>query len=110
MVIKSPYPTIDIPELDIPTFLFETKRPEKYNYPRDRPLFIDAKTGKSLSLKQIHDQSRRFGQGLKEKWGWKKGDVMCVFSTNQLTTCIVMWGTQYALGAGKNSLTFLAYG
>jgi 4-coumarate--CoA ligase len=101
MVIKSPYPPLDIPEIDIPTFLFETERPKKYQYPRDRPLFIDAKTGNSLSLNQIHDLSRRFGQGLKEKWGWKKGDVLCIYSINQLETCIVIWGTHYALGIGN---------
>ena len=100
MVIKSPYPYIDIPETDIPTLLFETERPKHFNYPRNRPLFIDAKTGKSLSLNQIHDQSRRFGQGLKEKWDWHKGDVLCIFSVNQVDTGVVIWGTHYALGVG----------
>jgi len=83
MVIKSPYKFIEVPEVDIPTFLFETDRPKRFNYPRDRPLFIDARTERSLSLDQVHDQSRRLGQGLKEQWGWKKGDVLCnkIFST-----------------------------
>jgi 4-coumarate--CoA ligase len=100
MVIKSPYPPIDIPEIDIPTFLFETKRPTQFNYPRTRPLFIDAKTGRTLSLDQIHTQSRQFGQGLKDNWGWKKGDVLCIFSINQIDTGVVIWGTHYALGIG----------
>jgi acyl-coenzyme A synthetase/AMP-(fatty) acid ligase len=100
MVIKSPYKSLEVPEIDIPTFLFETERPKHFNYPRDRPLFIDAKTERSLSLNQIHDQSRRFGQGMKEQWGWKKGDVLCIFSVNQLDTPVVIWGTHYALGIG----------
>jgi 4-coumarate--CoA ligase len=100
MVLKSPYPSLEIPEVDIPTFLFETERPKHFQYPRNRPLFIDAKTERSLSLDQIHDQSRRFGQGLKEQWGWKKGDVLCIFSVNQLDTPVVIWGTHYALGIG----------
>ena len=100
MVIKSPYRCIDIPEVDIPTFLFETERPKRFSYPRDRPLFIDAKTERSLSLNQLHNQSRRFGQGMKEKWGWKKGDVLCIFSVNQLDTPVVIWGAHYALGIG----------
>lgn len=100
MVIKSSYPTIDIPDVDIPTFLFETERPSNFSFPRNRPLFIDAKTGRSLSLDQVHDQSRRFGQGLKEKWGWQKGDVLCIFSMNQIDMGVVIWGTHYALGVG----------
>jgi len=104
MVIISPYPAIDIPEVDIPTFLFETQRPDKFKYPRNRPLFIHAKTGQGLSLNEIHDQSQRFGQGLKEQWSWKKGDVMCIFSTNQLETCVVIWGTHYGLGVGTRAL------
>ena len=91
---------MDIPEIDIPTFLFETPRPEHCSYPPNRPLFIDGKTQECLSLDQIHDQSRRFGQGLKDQWGWKRGDVLCIFSFNQLSTGIIIWGTHYALGVG----------
>jgi hypothetical protein len=104
MVIKSPYPYIDVPEVDIPTLLFETERPKQFNYPRNRPLFIDAKTGTSLSLDQLHDQCRRFGQGLKEQWNWKKDDVLCIFSLNQLETPVIIWGTHYALGVGITPL------
>jgi len=100
MVIKSPYPPLEIPDVDIPTFLFETERPKEIQFPRNHEIFIDAKTGRSFSLDQLHEQSRRFGQGLKEKWGWKKGDVLCIFSVNQVDTGVVIWGTHYALGVG----------
>jgi 4-coumarate--CoA ligase len=109
MVIKSPYPHIDIPEVDIQTLLFETKRPEHFNFPRNRPIFIDAKTERTLSLEQLHDQSRRFGQGLKEKWNWQKGDVMCIFSVNQIDTPVVIWGTHYGLGVGNLPFPLSAY-
>src|SRR5205809_1683092 len=102
MVIKSPYPDIEVPDVDIPTFLFETKRPKQYDFPRNREIFIDAKTGRSLSLNQLHDQSRRFGQGLKEKWNWQKGDVLCIFSVNQVDTPVVIWGTHYGFGVGAH--------
>jgi 4-coumarate--CoA ligase len=100
MVIKSPYPLIDVPQVDIPTFLFETERPPHIKFPRNHKIFIDAKSGRGLSLGELHDQSRRFGQGLKEKWGWKKGDVLCIFSVNQVDTGVVIWGIHYALGVG----------
>jgi hypothetical protein len=100
MVIKSPYPDIDVPEVDIPTLLFETERPGQFKFPRNRPLFIDATTGRSLSLEVIHNYSRRFGQGLKEKWDWKENDVLCIFSVNHVDTGVVVWGTHYAFGVG----------
>jgi 4-coumarate--CoA ligase len=102
MVVKSPYPLLSIPNVDIPTFLFEEQRHENIAYPRDREVLIDAKSGRSLSLNAIHDQSRRFGQGLKEKWNWKKGDVLCIFSINQVDTGVVIWGTHYGLGVGAS--------
>jgi 4-coumarate--CoA ligase len=100
MVIKSVYPSIDIPDIDIPTLLFESDRPPQHNFPRTREIFIDAKSGRSLSLSQLHEQSRRFGQGLQEKWNWQKGDVLCIFSVNQVDTGVVIWGTHYGLGVG----------
>lgn len=53
-----------------------------------------------MSLNQLHEQSRRFGAGLVDKWGWQRGDVLCVFSLNQVDTGVVMFGTHYALGVG----------
>jgi hypothetical protein len=107
MVIKSPYPPVDIPELDIPTFLFEEDRTKHIAFPRDRKLFIDYKTGWGLSLDELHSKSRRFGQGLKEKWNWQKGDVLCIFSANQVETGIILWGTHYGLGVGTASWIFM---
>ena len=95
MGVKSPYSPVDIPELDIPTLLFEKERPREIAFPRDRKLFIDAKTGRGLSLEELHDQSRRFGQGLKENWNWQKGDVLCIFSVNHVETGIIVWGAHY---------------
>jgi 4-coumarate--CoA ligase len=100
MVITSPYPKIEIPQVDIPTLLFETERPEKFRYPRDRALFIDALTQRSLSLNELHELARRFGRGLREQWNWQRGDVLCVFSVNQVDTGVVVFGTHYALGVG----------
>jgi 4-coumarate--CoA ligase len=104
MVIKSLYPPLDIPNIDIPTLLFETERPPHHSFPRTREIFIDAKSGRSLSLDQLHEQSRRFGQGLKDKWNWKKGDVLCIFSVNQVDTGVIIWGTHYSLGVGTSLL------
>ena len=100
MVIQSPYPSLNIPNIDIPTFLFETPRPKEYQFPRTRKIFIDAATRQGLSLNEVHDQARRFGQGLIDFWRWEKGDVLCIFSVNQLDTAVVIFGTQYALGVG----------
>lgn len=42
-----------------------------------------------------------------EKWGWKKGDVVCIFSLNQFDTGVVTFGTHYALGVGTISLPYV---
>lgn len=43
-----------------------------------------------------------------EKWGWKREDVLCIFSVNQVDTGVVTFGTHYALGVGISPSTGLS--
>ena len=43
-------------------------------------MLVDAMSGRKLSYGEIADRSKELGVGLKTLWGWKKGDVMSVFT------------------------------
>jgi 4-coumarate--CoA ligase len=39
-----------------------------------------------------------FGKGLKAIWGWKKGDVLALYTPNCIDTPAIIWGTNWAGG------------
>ena len=95
MPTESPYPRIDIPSIDIWALLFENgERP----YPDDKLIYRDADTARSYSYAQVKSTAIDFGKGLKSVWGWKRGDVLGLFTPNCIDTPSVMWGAQWAGG------------
>ncbi|KAF8469078.1 hypothetical protein BDZ91DRAFT_781993 [Kalaharituber pfeilii] len=91
----SPFPVIDIPNVDIYTFLFDRKDKP---FPDNHPGFIDATTKRTYTYADVRDESKRFGIGLESLWEWRKGDVLAIFSTNNIDTPIVTWGTLWSGG------------
>ncbi|KAL4892224.1 hypothetical protein BDV59DRAFT_180305 [Aspergillus ambiguus] len=86
----SPFPSVDIPSVDLWSFLFERRdRP----YSEERVLFSDASSGRSLTYRQIRQRALTFGHALRRKWNWKKGDVLLAFAPNSIDLPPVIWGT-----------------
>ncbi|GIJ98696.1 hypothetical protein Aspvir_000815 [Aspergillus viridinutans] len=95
MPVSSPYPSIDIPNVDLWTFLFERKdRP----FPDDKLIYIDADTKRQYTYKDVKETALAFGKGLKAVLDWKKGDVLALFTPNCIDTPAVTWGTHWAGG------------
>ncbi|GKZ36011.1 hypothetical protein AbraIFM66950_006884 [Aspergillus brasiliensis] len=86
----SPYPDVEIPSVDLWSFLFE--RPDR-PYPSSHPLFIDPLTNRRLSFHQIRQRSLRFAQHLQSQFSWQPGDVLVVFAPNAIDVPPVIWGT-----------------
>ncbi|KAI8084129.1 uncharacterized protein B0P05DRAFT_536257 [Gilbertella persicaria] len=95
MVIQSTLPPIQVPEIGIIQFLFKNTN----NTPEDRPLLIDALTGESLTFGQIKDRILQFAATLQDRFQFKKGDVVAVFSPNQMDYSIPLLGAIAAGGA-----------
>ncbi|OXV10990.1 hypothetical protein Egran_01251 [Elaphomyces granulatus] len=95
MPTSSPYRHLDIPNVDLWTFLFERKdRP----YPDDQILFMDADTKRHYTYADTKESAAAFGKGLKFLWNWKKGDVLTLFAANGIDYPIITWGTLWAGG------------
>ncbi|KAJ5637091.1 hypothetical protein N7490_006970 [Penicillium lividum] len=95
MPVSSNYSPIDIPNVDLWSFLFERKdRP----FPDDKILYQDADTQRHYTYKTLKDAALEFGKGLKANYDWKKGDVLALFTPNTIDTPVLMWGTLWAGG------------
>ena len=66
--------------------------------PRLLVIFQDANSSRSYTYAQIKNTAIDFGKGLKSVWEWKKGDVMGLFTPNDVDTPALIWGTHWAGG------------
>ncbi|KAE8351076.1 hypothetical protein BDV28DRAFT_26531 [Aspergillus coremiiformis] len=95
MPVSSQYPSIDIPNLDLWTFLFDRKNKP---FPDDKTIYQDADTQRYYTYQGLKDAALSFGTGLKALYNWRKGDVLALFTPNSIDTPAVMWGTHWAGG------------
>ncbi|KAF2842849.1 acetyl-CoA synthetase-like protein [Patellaria atrata CBS 101060] len=95
MPVESPYPSFEVPDIDIWTFLFENNNRE---YPDDKVIYIDSVTKRSYSYAQVKETAITFGTGLKALFSWRKGDVLALYTPNSIDTPAVTWGTHWAGG------------
>lgn len=91
-MFKCPY-TIDIPEVDVNTFIFTSGETTS----RNAPQYFDADApSKCFSLEQGEIYTKRFAKGLQEL-GMSNGDRILLYSNNRLFFPVVIWG---AIAAG----------
>ena len=93
MVIRSPYPDIDIPEQDILTYLFGYQ-----DSLSDNPLWINAASPDTyLSMRTGIQWIKRLAIGL-DSLGVAKGEVLMIVSPNHIFVPIAYLG---AVGSGR---------
>ena len=93
MVIRSPYPSIKLPELDILTYLFGTGE----NLSED-PLWINAAdASKYLSQRTGLQWIKRLASGL-DKLDVKQGEVVMIVTPNHFFVPVAYLGT---VGSGR---------
>ncbi|KAI2629024.1 hypothetical protein GGS21DRAFT_234878 [Xylaria nigripes] len=100
MVIKPLYEEIDIPDLDLWSFLFERKDKP---WPDNREIYIDADTKRSYTWLQAKNTAIEFGRGLRSQWGFKRGDTLGFYTPNNIDFAPVFFGAHYAGGAASSA-------
>lgn len=55
-------------------------------------IFSDSESKRSYTFGQLRDISTRFGAGLKSEYLWKKGDILGIFSPNDVDYPAAIWG------------------
>jgi 4-coumarate--CoA ligase len=112
MASESPYPPIDVPNIDIWEFLFERKK----DFPVDKGetsavsarshrltqnfkvVFVDHPTRRQYTFLDIKETAVAFGHALRTQWNWQKGDVLGMCTPNCVDMPALMWGTLWAGG------------
>jgi acyl-CoA synthetase (AMP-forming)/AMP-acid ligase II len=91
--IRSPLPRVDVPPVDLPTFLLA--HPPEW---ADRPAYVDGPSGRALSFAALAATAHRLAAGLAAR-GFGRGDVLAVLAPNLPEWPAVMLGAQLAGGA-----------
>jgi acyl-CoA synthetase (AMP-forming)/AMP-acid ligase II len=76
VIIRSPYPDLDIPNVPLVEYVFE--HVERH---ADRPALIDGATGEVTTHGELHDRVAAVASGLAER-GVGHGDVVGIYSPN----------------------------
>jgi acyl-CoA synthetase (AMP-forming)/AMP-acid ligase II len=76
MIFPGPYPDVTIPEVSLTDFIFSSTQQIQ-----DKPALIDGPSGRVLTYAQLEDAARRVAASLAQR-GFKKGDVLGIFSVN----------------------------
>jgi 4-coumarate--CoA ligase len=92
MPFASPFPPLDLPKVDILTYLFPSEQTLSTT-----PLWIDSRdTSLSLSSAQLLKWVKRLSFGL-ERTGVNKGDVVMIYTPNHIFVPVAYLGI---VGAG----------
>ncbi|KIW68179.1 hypothetical protein PV04_04140 [Phialophora macrospora] len=109
MPTVSRYPTLHIPDVNVWEFLLSrSDRP----YPDDKDtaalvptliysttvVFSDVDIPRAYTYRALRDATIQFGPALLAEPGWKKGDVVAIFSPNDVDFPVVLWGAIWACG------------
>ncbi|ORY00069.1 4-coumarate-CoA ligase [Basidiobolus meristosporus CBS 931.73] len=89
MLYSSPYAPVDIPDIDVFTYLFDNPPPY---VTKESVVIIDSKTNQKTTFGQLQKQSLAFAKEA-ERIGVGKGDVVAVFSGNNCLYSSVCFGT-----------------
>ena len=76
MLFKSPYPDVDIPDIDLTHFFLEKTR--EFG---DKTAVVNGTTGQSYTFTQLERAIKRAALGLYKR-GFAKGDVFAIYSPN----------------------------
>ncbi|KAL5348601.1 hypothetical protein ACLOAV_006018 [Pseudogymnoascus australis] len=95
MVIRSQYADLDLPSVDIFTFLF--KRQDQ-KFPDSHPIFRDGLTDRTYNFGEVRKLAEEFGKGLRSQYDWQKGDVLAISSLNDIDMPSIILGALWAGG------------
>ena len=93
MIVRSPYPDVTIPEISFDRFVLH-----KAAALGDKPALVDVGTGYTLTYARLAQRVRQFASGLTRR-GFRKGDVMAIFSPNHPDYAVAFLGVAAAGGA-----------
>ncbi|KAK3117662.1 hypothetical protein LTR53_000791 [Teratosphaeriaceae sp. CCFEE 6253] len=96
MPTSSSFPPCDIPTVDLWDFMFES--PRDGDFPEDKVIYRALDDSRRYTFAEVKSTAKAFGNALLDDWNWQKGDILCVFSPNDIDYAPCVHGTLYAGG------------
>lgn len=97
MPTKSPFPDVNIPDLDMWSFTFNNPVPR--SFPDSQIIYRSATNpSRSYSFSRVRELATSFGEGLQNLWDWQKGDVLAIYAPNDIDVGPVIYGVFFAGG------------
>ncbi|KFY89894.1 hypothetical protein V498_06283 [Pseudogymnoascus sp. VKM F-4517 (FW-2822)] len=95
VIIKSRHSDLDLPSVDIFTFLFRRK---DRKFPDSHPIFRDGLTNRTYTFGDVQQLAEDFGGGLRSQYNWQKGDVLAISSLSDIDMPPIIFGALWAGG------------
>ncbi|MDQ3935980.1 MAG: 4-coumarate--CoA ligase family protein [Actinomycetota bacterium] len=92
MIHRGPEPEVEIPDVDVTSFVLERARERG-----DKPALIDGPSGRTVTYAQLADSVRALAAGLAAR-GFGKGDVLAIYMPNLPEYAIAFHGVAAAGG------------
>jgi acyl-CoA synthetase (AMP-forming)/AMP-acid ligase II len=84
-IYRSATPDLELLDIDLVSYIHSNP----LNTPLDRPMYIDALSGKGYTLKDVYQRTRSLAHGLRELLGVRPHDVVAFISPNTIDYAVV---------------------
>ncbi|KAJ1649264.1 hypothetical protein IWQ61_009594 [Dispira simplex] len=98
LVFKSRHPNITVPSLDLVSYVLQSAQRNKYWQDPHRPVYIDAETGASVTIRQFQQLVPQLAAGWQHHAKLQPGEVVAVISPNDIYYGPVLFGVLAAGG------------
>ncbi|CAO2654116.1 Nn.00g108490.m01.CDS01 [Neocucurbitaria sp. VM-36] len=95
MPAKSPFPDVDIPEVDLWGLIFDRKN---RNFSDSKVIYRAIDSDRKYTFADVKNLATLFGEGLCSLWDWQKDDVLAIYAPNDIDIPPVIYGTFFAGG------------
>jgi 4-coumarate--CoA ligase len=95
MPTKSPFPDVDIPDVDLWGLMFDRKDRE---FPDDKVIYRAINSDRNYTFADTKSLATLFGEGLRNQWDWQKDEVLALYAPNDIDIAPVIYGTFFAGG------------
>ncbi|KAJ1961343.1 hypothetical protein IWQ62_003900 [Dispira parvispora] len=97
-VFRSQHPNVTVPSLDVVSYVLQSAQGNKYWQDPNRPVYIDAETGTSVTIRQFQQLVPQLAAGWQRHAKLQPGDVVAVISPNDIYYGPVLFGVLAAGG------------
>ncbi|KAH8725554.1 hypothetical protein GQ44DRAFT_652816 [Phaeosphaeriaceae sp. PMI808] len=95
MPTKSPFPNVNIPDVDLWSLIFDRKNQD---FSDDKVIYRAINSDRKYTFADTKALAALFGEGLRNQWDWQKDEVLAIYAPNDIDIAPIIYGTFFAGG------------